>query len=465
MVKAVIQVILELAIAEDRQALHQRVCDERDLSLGEHEKMYRILDLPVETSSSQLHKNVKMLYGQLDIDPSMVVHLKCPTKECQNVFIDVVGKDGWDKVPGSCPECGTALREGRKLVTEFFSRHTLQAKLEYKPILHSWQRQHDEQMERPAYLQDTNPGKIPHHQLDGSCYQVDDQDVQHEHGCLVLTINVSINWADPSKSCNHPPRSMGPIMCQLANLPNKYRSQYLFMMLMGITPAPNEPPDCLLHHLLLPLAIDILRAECDGLWIKTLRYPNGHKVNTRIGTICYDQPASVIVTGCAHFRRKDSPCLKCLAGHLTKATQAYTETLKKSIFAVPSHLSALDLFLNFDKFLHAAIDPMHALLEGILPFYIQKVLVLGRYDCHKLGYQHSKCPTRTCATVPKANQLETELTAGNATLAYLMLAQTIPSADDGTGDMTYALFHPLLSILVPVPTDNSLPAPSPKFLS
>ncbi|OWZ26236.1 hypothetical protein C353_06947 [Cryptococcus neoformans AD1-83a] len=122
MVKAVIQVILELAIAEDRQALHQRVCDERDLSL-------------VETSSSQLHKNVKMLYGQLDIDPSMVVHLKCPTKECQNVFIDVVGKDGWDKVPGSCPECGTALREGRKLVTEFFSRHTLQAKLEYKP---SW---------------------------------------------------------------------------------------------------------------------------------------------------------------------------------------------------------------------------------------------------------------------------------------------------------------------------------------
>ncbi|OXC59068.1 hypothetical protein AYX13_07137, partial [Cryptococcus neoformans] len=51
--------------------------------------------------------------------------------ECQNVFVDVVGKDGWDKVPGSCPECGTALREGRKLVTEFFSCHTLQAKLEY----------------------------------------------------------------------------------------------------------------------------------------------------------------------------------------------------------------------------------------------------------------------------------------------------------------------------------------------
>ncbi|OWZ26711.1 hypothetical protein C356_06868 [Cryptococcus neoformans c45] len=131
---------------------------------------------------------------------------------------------------------------------------------------------------------------------------------------------------------------------------------------------------------------------------------------------------------------------------------------------MPGHLSAFDLFLDFDKILHAITDPMHALLEGILPFYIWKVLVLGRYDCHKLGHQHSKCPTQTCATVPKVNQLETELTAGDTTSAYLMLAQTIPSADDGASDTTYALFHPLLSISVPVPADDSLPAPSPKFL-
>ncbi|OWZ45305.1 hypothetical protein C343_02551 [Cryptococcus neoformans C23] len=41
---------------------------------------------------------------------------------------------------------------------------------------------------------------------------------------------------------------------------------------------------------------------------------------------------------------------------------------------------------------------------------------------------------------------------------------TLPPADDGNGDATYALFHPLLSISVPVPADDSLPAPSPKFL-
>lgn len=32
---------------------------------------------------------------------------------------------------------------------------------------------------------------------------------------------------------------------ELADLPNQYRSQFGFMMLMGITPAPHEPPGVL----------------------------------------------------------------------------------------------------------------------------------------------------------------------------------------------------------------------------
>ncbi|OWZ29495.1 hypothetical protein C356_06183 [Cryptococcus neoformans c45] len=214
-------------------------------------------------------------------------------------------------------------------------------------------------------------------------------------------------------------------------------------MLMGITPAPNEPPDCLLHHLLLPLAVDLPSAECDGLWIKTPRYPNGRKVNARIGTICCDRPASVAVTGCAHFRRNDSPCLKCLvrvgqlhstrkhpahsgvehseamlaqhceplrqfeqapqtarqthvarrAGHLTKAAQAHIETLEKSIFAVPSHLSAFDLFPDFDKILHAvwiarALPPristvMICNLAYIRPLQIYFYRVLNNHNAAK----------------------------------------------------------------------------------
>ncbi|AFR95875.2 hypothetical protein C343_03975 [Cryptococcus neoformans C23] len=52
MVKAVIQVILELAIAEDREALRRRVRDEHDLSPGGREKIYRILDAKFHAQNS-----------------------------------------------------------------------------------------------------------------------------------------------------------------------------------------------------------------------------------------------------------------------------------------------------------------------------------------------------------------------------------------------------------------------------
>lgn len=88
-------------------------------------------------------------------------------------------------------------------------------------------------------------------------------------------INISIDWANLSKSHNRSPHSMGPILCQLADLPNQYQSQFGFMMLMGITPALHEPPGILLHRLLLPLAIELLSAGADGLWIKTPNYKQG----------------------------------------------------------------------------------------------------------------------------------------------------------------------------------------------
>lgn len=54
--------------------------------------------------------------------------------------------------------------------------------------------------------------------------------------------------------------------------------------------------------------------------------------------------------------------------------------------------------------------------------------------------------------------------AGDATSAYLTLAQTVPPADDDTSDTMYALFHHFLAIPVSVQVDDPLPACSPKFL-
>ncbi|OXH43434.1 hypothetical protein J003_04397 [Cryptococcus neoformans] len=113
-------------------------------------------------------------------------------------------------------------------------------------------------------------------------------------------------------------------------------------------------------------------------------------------------------------------------------------------------------------------DPSHSLPYYLSPVghHIREVFCKENrcYNCHNLGHQHSKCPTCTRAPTPKVNLLETDLTAGDASSAYLTLAQTVPPADDDSCDATYALFHPLLSISVPVSADSHLSAPSPKFL-
>ncbi|KIR77802.1 hypothetical protein I306_05196 [Cryptococcus gattii EJB2] len=67
-------------------------------------------------------------------------------------------------------------------------------------------------------------------------------------------------------------------------------------------------------------------------------------------------------------------------------------------------------------------------------------------------------------TQPKVNQLETELTAGDTTSAYLTLVQTILSAAEPIQGSSYALFHPLLAISIPIPADDFWPAHPIRFL-
>lgn len=155
----------------------------------------------------------------------------------------------------------------------------------------------------------------------------------------------------------------------------------------------------------------------------------GRKVYVRIGAICCDRPAAVAITGVSHFSKEDTPCLKCTvprnrmhlpgqfplrsglehshamlnqqreflakfdeapqtsyqthvarrAGRITKASQAHVERLENAVFQVPGHLSIFDLFPNLDKLTHSVVDPMHAILEGVLPYYIRRVLILGRF--------------------------------------------------------------------------------------
>lgn len=120
-VEAVIQIIIGLAIANNQQTLYWGLPDDCNLSPDKCENMYFILNLAVKTFIILTLQEFQESYNQLDINFSIVVHPKCPAKEFQNVVVNVIDKDGWDKVLGSCPECGTTLREDRKLVTDLFS--------------------------------------------------------------------------------------------------------------------------------------------------------------------------------------------------------------------------------------------------------------------------------------------------------------------------------------------------------
>ncbi|OWZ49816.1 hypothetical protein C356_02339 [Cryptococcus neoformans c45] len=160
---------------------------------------------------------------------------------------------------------------------------------------------------------DARPGKVYRHQLDDECYRHDG--LQRERGCLVLTINVSIDYAD------------------LHDLATSLLVQWA---LSSVTP--SEPPGCLLPLLLLALVVlgvDLLSGKCDGLWIKTpgqlrclgttpaafdaffhltISYqtilrdfedPLGGGWTYRIGTICCDHLAVVAITGVSHFSKEN----------------------------------------------------------------------------------------------------------------------------------------------------------------
>ncbi|ODN75480.1 hypothetical protein L202_06613 [Cryptococcus amylolentus CBS 6039] len=156
-------------------------------------------------------------------------------------------------------------------------------------------------------------GRVLRHQLDGVAYS--DDTPQQEEDSLLITINFSIDYSNPSKSLQGQHKSVGVIMGQVAELPNVYHTKFHYNLMLGMTPAPSEPPSHLLYRVLLSFGMDLLAGCTDGLWIKTPKYPAGRKIYLCVGAISCDLPASVAVTGLPHYRCKKDPCLKCTVSH------------------------------------------------------------------------------------------------------------------------------------------------------
>lgn len=91
-------------------------------------------------------------------------------------------------------------------------------------------------------------------------------------------------------------------------------------------------------------------------------------------------------------------------------------------------------------------DPSHPLPYYRSPAgrYIREIFRRENrcYDCRKIGHQHPQCPSRTRSIKPHPNQIETDLTAGDATSAYLTLLQTHPPRGQRGSELTVRTFSP-----------------------
>ncbi|OWZ32826.1 hypothetical protein C347_02621 [Cryptococcus neoformans AD2-60a] len=286
-----------------------------------------LLDRPIETSGSELQKNVKSVYKRLDINPTLIDNPKCPPKTAKLLSSKLPTAKGLPIYQTSAMSV-MPLKEVGKVMAQLFPRRSLQPVPEHLFSTNGverlveqqqvWRAQQDErgqELGRRGHMLDARPGKVYRHQLDDECYRHDG--LQRERDCLVLTINVSIDYAD------------------LHGLATALLVQWA---LFSVTP--SEPGGCLLPRLLLALValgVDLLSGECDGLWIKTpgqlcclgtmpaafdaffhltISYqtilrdldfedPLGGGWTYRIGTICCDRLAVVAITGVSHFSKEN----------------------------------------------------------------------------------------------------------------------------------------------------------------
>lgn len=100
-------------------------------------------------------------------------------------------------------------------------------------------------------------------------------DQPRDGGALSVRLNLGVDWANPNSNRSSPQSSMGPITLQIADLPNRMRSSFACMLLVGVTPGPKEPLGPNLWKFLLPLILEIRAAEKHGIWVRTPSSPNG----------------------------------------------------------------------------------------------------------------------------------------------------------------------------------------------
>ncbi|KAG2740644.1 hypothetical protein P692DRAFT_201842449 [Suillus brevipes Sb2] len=163
------------------------------------------------------------------------------------------------------------------------------------------------------------------------------------------------------------------------NLPLDIRYKPENMYLAGIIPGPKQLSLENLNHYIQPLMNDLVDAWGHGIkFSKTVCYPNGHLTCSAVALVVCNLPAaphlSCLAGVSSHFY-----CSTCYCYH--KSTygrrDAATSTECKALFKAHGvRYSELWHLPYWDPSRQLVIDPMHCLLEGLVPHHTCNLLGL-----------------------------------------------------------------------------------------
>lgn len=143
-----------------------------DLPEPQRRMVLELLDRPIETSGSELQKNVKSVYKRLDINPTLIDNPKCPPKTAKLLSSKLPTAKGLPIYQTSAMSV-MPLKEVGKVMAQLFPRRSLQPVPEHLFSTNGverlveqqqvWRAQQDErgqELGRRGHMLDARPGKV-----------------------------------------------------------------------------------------------------------------------------------------------------------------------------------------------------------------------------------------------------------------------------------------------------------------
>ena len=158
-------------------------------------------------------------------------------------------------------------------------------------------------------------GTYIHSLLDPSGRRVDEGPFE---GTQEIFLNLSLDWLNIQSLAFGPGHAVGPILFQMANLPQAMRGLQAMVMCIGLTPSklvhresntehinsrlnralpgPKESNKDTLWKSLLPLILELCQTWAEPISIKTPNCPNGVQCRIYLAAISCDWPAFTSLT-------------------------------------------------------------------------------------------------------------------------------------------------------------------------